>query len=99
MRFCCTPGEVWWNMEINEKISEEIAKQPYPHLFITVSGAHLYGFASADSDYDIRGVHILPLEAIAGLDRGEETIERMSVGPPELDLVTHDAEKFFRLLL
>jgi predicted nucleotidyltransferase len=76
-----------------------IAAHPHPLVFASISGAHLYGFASADSDYDIRGVHVLPLEAIAELDRGEETIERMSAGPPELDLVTHDTEKFFRLLL
>jgi predicted nucleotidyltransferase len=33
--------------------------QSHPLLFATVSGAHLYGFASPDSDYDLRGVHIL----------------------------------------
>jgi predicted nucleotidyltransferase len=72
---------------------------PLPLIFATISGAHLYGFASPDSDYDIRGIHILPLEEIAGLHLRQKTIERMSPGPPELDVVTHDAEKFFRLLL
>jgi predicted nucleotidyltransferase len=86
-------------IEIPESVRAAVAAHPYPLVFASISGAHLYGFASEDSDYDIRGVHVLPLEAIAGLDRGEETIERMSAGPPELDLVTHDAEKFFRLLL
>ncbi|MEA3341334.1 MAG: nucleotidyltransferase domain-containing protein [Chloroflexota bacterium] len=27
---------------------------PYPPLFVTVSGAHLYGFPSPDSDVDVR---------------------------------------------
>ncbi|MFF5225368.1 DNA polymerase beta superfamily protein [Dactylosporangium sp. NPDC000521] len=30
-----------------------------PLLFATVSGAHLYGFASVDSDLDLRGAHLL----------------------------------------
>ena len=28
-------------------------------IFYTLSCAHLYGFPSSDSDYDIRGCHIL----------------------------------------
>ena len=80
---------------------ESIAhQQPYPLLFATVSGAHLYGFPSPDSDYDLRGVHILPLQAVIGLNSGEETIERSQLQPElELDLVTHDIKKFFGLLL
>lgn len=75
-------------------------EHPYPLLFATVSGAHLYGFPSPDSDYDLRGVHLLPLKELVGLKTGEETIsiERLD-GRWELDLVTHDAMKFFRLML
>lgn len=77
-----------------------ITEQPYPLLFATVSGAHLYGFPSPDSDYDLRGVHILPLREVIGLNRGEETLQISTVREgKEIDLVTHDAEKFFRLLL
>jgi hypothetical protein len=35
-----------------------VAAQPYPLLFATISGAHLYGFPSPDSDYDLRGAHV-----------------------------------------
>ncbi len=74
--------------------------QPYPLLFVTISGAHLYGFPSPDSDYDLRGVHVLPVEEVVGLDEGVETIERSGIfGGLEIDLVTHDARKFFRLML
>jgi predicted nucleotidyltransferase len=44
-----------------EFLKAELSEQPYPLLFATVSGAHLYGFPSPDSDYDIRGVHVLPV--------------------------------------
>ncbi|MFG2719206.1 DNA polymerase beta superfamily protein [Streptomyces sp. NPDC048416] len=77
-----------------------IAGQPGPLLFATVSGAHLYGFPSRDSDVDLRGVHILPTEALIGLREPEETRSRMwSQDGVEMDLVTHDLRKFVRLML
>jgi predicted nucleotidyltransferase len=72
---------------------------PYECAFITVSGAHLYGFPSADSDLDLRGVHVLPLEQIVGLRTGEETITRTWQDTLEVDLVTHELAKFCRMLL
>jgi predicted nucleotidyltransferase len=76
------------------------AAQPYPLLFATVSGAHLYGFPSPDSDWDLRGVHVLPPRELLGLREGPGTltVEQKTDGF-ELDLVTHDARKFFELLL
>ncbi|MFE0248832.1 DNA polymerase beta superfamily protein [[Kitasatospora] papulosa] len=47
--------------------------EPCPLLFATVSGAHLYGFPSRDSDVDLRGVHVLPAEDLVGLRPPEET--------------------------
>lgn len=84
----------------DERLSAEAREHPFSLLFATVSGAHLYGFASADSDWDLRGAHVLPLGAVAGLDAGEETVKLSHVrGGAEIDLVTHDARKFFALLL
>ena len=78
----------------------EAARHPYPLLFATVSGAHLYGFPSPDSDYDLRGAHILPLKEVAGLLPIQETVEVEGMrGDIEMDLVTHDILKFFNLLL
>ena len=48
--------------------------QPYRSLFVTVSGAHLYGFPSPDSDVDLRGAHLLPLRVVVGLDPPEQTL-------------------------
>lgn len=77
-----------------------LAEQPYPLVFATISGAHLYGFESADSDVDLRGVHVLPLAEVAGLDLGPETLQDMTWRDGvEIDLVTHDILKFCRLLL
>jgi predicted nucleotidyltransferase len=87
-------------MELDYKLIKAVKEQKYPMVFVTVSGAHLYGFPSPDSDYDLRGVHVLPAKEVVGLDIGTETIEvsedRDGV---QLDLVTHDIKKFFGLLL
>lgn len=87
-------------MNVDPRLAGIAAQQPYPLLFATISGAHLYGFPSPDSDYDLRGVHVLPLKDIVGLYPPEETIEVSQVQDGlELDLVTHEIRKFFGLLL
>ncbi len=84
----------------NEKLRKQIDIHPYPLVFATLSGAHLYGFPSPDSDFDLRGVHRLPLQDVLGLDAGRETVEKSGVEDGiEIDLVTHDAKKFFGLML
>lgn len=86
--------------DLPSQLTDVVAKQPYPLLFATISGAHLYGFPSADSDYDLRGVHILPLKEVIGLQTGPETREISADQEGiELDLVTHDVKKFMGLLL
>ena len=77
-----------------------VATQPYPLLFATISGAHLYGFPSPDSDFDLRGAHVLLLEKVIGLDVRDETVEDSRVIEGlEMDIVSHDVRKFFGLLL
>ena len=87
-------------MIVDEKLRRQVASHPYPLVFVTISGAHLYGFPSPDSDFDLRGVHLLPLKEVVGLKVGRETVEKSGVEDGiEIDLVTHDARKFFGLLL
>lgn len=89
------------SVEINYDLLKSIvAAQSYPLLFATISGAHLYGFPSPDSDYDLRGVHILPLDNVLGLETTDETIEDSGTQQEvEIDLVTHDIKKFLLMLL
>jgi uncharacterized protein len=87
-------------MEIDRRLLDPAHQQKYPLIFVTISGAHLYGFPSANSDYDLRGVHVLPPHEIMGLEAGSETIQLSEDREGmEIDLVTHDAKKFFKLLL
>lgn len=85
---------------VDPRVAAVAAEHPRPLLFATISGAHLYGFPSPDSDFDLRGAHVLPLDEVVGIEKGEETIDRSFMRDGlEMDLVTHDAEKFFGLLL
>jgi uncharacterized protein len=84
---------------LNEQLLQAVKEHPYALLFATISGAHLYGFPSPDSDYDLRGVHVLPAEEVLGLFPDRDTIEISKKEDIELDLVTHDVQKFFGLLL
>jgi hypothetical protein len=87
-------------MNIDPRLHQQVAAHPYPLLFATISGAHLYGFPSPDSDFDLRGIHLLPLEEVVGLSQSNETIERSGIHDGlEIDLVTHDVKKFFGLML
>jgi hypothetical protein len=86
--------------EAMSRLEAVVKEQPYPLLFATISGAHLYGFPSPDSDYDLRGVHVLPVQEVVGLTTGRETIELSTQDDQfELDLVSHDIKMFFTLLL
>lgn len=87
-------------MSVDPRLLRQVEAHPYSLLFATISGAHLYGFPSPDSDFDLRGAHLLPLRDVVGLQIGEETVERSGIHEGlEIDLVTHDARKFFELLL
>lgn len=88
------------NETVNQAVEELLSKQPYSLLFLTLSGAHLYGFDSPDSDYDLRGVHVLPVKEVIGLKMGKDSIDFLNfIQEIELDLVTFDLKKFIQLLL
>lgn len=78
----------------------ELSKVSAAPLFVTISGAHLYGFSSPDSDIDVRGCHLLPLEAALSIAPQRETSAYTGIeNGREIDFVSHDAAKFFRMML
>ena len=86
--------------ELRAVAHRELEKAQARPLFVTISGAHLYGFSSPDSDFDVRGCHLLPLSVVVSLSPQRETIEYSGVEEGrEIDFVSHDAAKFFRLML
>ena len=93
------PGRDMRRLDLDE-LRQIVAAGARQDVFTTVSGAHLYGFGSRDSDVDLRGSHVLPLRDVVGLHPAPQTITRDWVQDgAEIDLVSHDVGKFFRMLL
>ncbi|OWK39136.1 DNA polymerase beta superfamily protein [Fimbriiglobus ruber] len=68
-------------------------------LFWTVSGSHLYGFPSVDSDVDLRGCFLAPLRDVVGLREPPQTVEPKDVlAGREVEAVSHELGKYLRLL-
>lgn len=73
---------------------------PYPLIFASMAGSHAFGYATDCSDFDVHGVHLLPLSHVLGFNAAkDETIERKVEGDPAIDLATHDLKKFLLLLI
>jgi uncharacterized protein len=90
-------NDVWQSLN-REQLGTFVRRVPSV-LFTTVSGAHLYGFASADSDVDLRGVFLLPVKDLVGLTEPRETLASSEmVSGIELDFVLHDLRKFARMM-
>lgn len=68
-------------------------------LFWTVSGSHLYGFSSADSDIDLRGCFLAPVRDLVGLRKPAETHEpKGAFAGVETEAVSHELGKYLRLM-
>lgn len=79
-----------------------VAANPPPGelALVALTGAHLYGFPSVDSDLDLKGVHLAPRARLLGLFPPPETHDRLAVFEGvECDLTTHEAAKALGLLL
>ncbi|MFK7999693.1 MAG: nucleotidyltransferase domain-containing protein [Polyangiales bacterium] len=88
--------EVWSDLD-RDHLAGITRGGPEP-VFASISGAHLYGFASPDSDVDLRGAFLLPAKDILGLRPSAETITLDDTTTIELDWVAHDVRKFARLM-
>lgn len=60
-------------------------------LLAVESGSRAWGFASPDSDWDVRFVYVRPLERYVSIDRPRDVIERNL--PGDLDLAGWDLPK------
>jgi len=86
--------------ELKSIALRELAKIDSRPLFVTISGSHVYGFSSPDSDFDVRGCHLLPIEEALSVMPRRETKEYTGIeNGREIDFVSHDASKFFALML
>src|SRR3989344_1645459 len=83
-----------------EKIIVELRKLEKEHnikiILAVESGSREWGFASEDSDYDVRCVHVSKSTKYLDLSPPDEQIEKMTW---EIDIVSWDIRKFLRLFI
>lgn len=89
-------ADVW--ATVDRAYLAEVARRGPPPVFATISGAHLYGFASPDSDVDLRGAYLLPARSVLGLRPEPETLTIADKTRIDLDWVAHDVRKLARMM-
>lgn len=88
------------------QLHQAAQSHPLTLVFASLGGAHLYGCPSVDSDWEVRGAHVLGLREVLGLSEAREHM-RLShlpnrAGSPEdfrLDLLTQDIRRLALSLL
>ena len=81
---------------IQEKLREIEQREKCRILLAVESGSRAWGFASPDSDYDVRFIYVRPEKAYLRLDRARDVIE-VPIND-ELDINGWDIDKTLRLL-
>jgi len=96
--------------EMKNIVIKEIKSKGVEPAFYVISGSHLYGYASEDSDIDIRGFHIAPGYKYMTLQSPKEQYElndfynfesfdkKTEYHDGKIDLVSYELKKFGILL-
>ena len=82
--------------KILNKLNEIEQREKVKILLAVESGSRAWGFASPDSDYDVRFIYVRPREAYLRLEKQRDVIELPIEG--ELDINGWDLDKTLRLL-
>lgn len=80
------------------RLAEVAASEGVRVLYAAESGSRAWGFASPDSDYDVRFIYAHPRQWYLGLEKQRDVIER-PLDAHLVDLAGWDVRKALRLLL
>ena len=88
------------NKSAFEEIQAHLAEIERLHdiriIFAIESGSRAWGFASPDSDYDVRFIYVKHPESYFNLGKDEDTLEYYPA--PEMDIVGWDLGKYLKLI-
>lgn len=76
-----------------DNLFKDIDEKP---LFYIESGSRLWGIASPDSDFDVRGFHLLSKKQYFDFKKHRDIIEAMD---GDFDFVSYDIDKMFGLIV
>ncbi len=82
--------------KILKKLKEMEEEHNVKIIFAVESGSRSWNFASKDSDYDVRCVHVSLAKKYLEIESPPEQISSLNE-VPDLDIVSWDAKKFMRL--
>ncbi|MFM6907267.1 MAG: DNA polymerase beta superfamily protein, partial [Acinetobacter tjernbergiae] len=83
-------------MNIHHEIEKLFGQRQDIPLFYIESGSRLWGMASPDSDYDVRGFHLPSKDQYFDYKKHRDLIEIMD---GDFDFVSYDLDKMFGLLV
>ncbi len=89
--------EIKEETELISKIKNRVHSAGGTLLNAYISGSHLYGWESEDSDIDIRGCYVLRKENFLGLTKPKEVIEIKT--EDDKDIVLFEAKKLISLAI
>lgn len=69
------PSNIIMHNQILKKLPQIEQTHQIKLLYVAESGSRAWGFASTDSDYDVRGIFIRPRNAYLSIDKPKETFE------------------------
>jgi len=75
------------------EIHNELNKGGIKLFSLTISGSHLYGFSSEDSDVDYRGIFQESTDHFLALNNPKEVIELKNIGTDKDDIVLFELKK------
>ena len=69
------PSNIIMHNQILKKLPQIEQMHQIKLLYVAESGSRAWGFASTNSDYDVRGIFIRPRNAYLSIDKPKETFE------------------------